>query len=211
MNLSGTAGADIRKVAEGQVDDQPMRIITAERCFKESSATLWCALTEADRIAHWFVPISGDLRLGGRYDLPMGVEGTIVSCQKFRGFRLSWEQEGQVSWVEVNLEQGDDSTRLRLVHSIPKDRKAEQHWRKYGAGATGIGWDLSILGLVLYLDEGLKALDREVIDKWLTSDGGREFIESSATAWRIKQVESGESPEIAKEMADHAYRFYTGT
>jgi hypothetical protein len=37
--------------------------------YPASQSDLWDAVTNADRIPRWFLPVSGDLRLGGHYQL----------------------------------------------------------------------------------------------------------------------------------------------
>ena len=55
-------------------------------------------------------------------------------------------------------------TRLTLEHAVVKDEAGEAHWRQFGPGATGIGWDLSFLGMALHLDSGGAAIDRAAND-----------------------------------------------
>ena len=45
------------------------RVVVAERTYTTSVDDLWDALTSPDRIARWFLPVSGDLRVGGRFQL----------------------------------------------------------------------------------------------------------------------------------------------
>ena len=51
------------------------------------STTLWDACTNAERIPRWFLPVSGDLRLGGRYQLEGNAGGTIERCDPPRSLR----------------------------------------------------------------------------------------------------------------------------
>ena len=41
---------------------------------------MWDAVTSAERIPRWFLPISGDLRLGGRYQLEGNAGGEVLEC-----------------------------------------------------------------------------------------------------------------------------------
>ena len=51
---------------------------------------------------------------------------------------------GGVSWVTVRLSPDPKGgTRLELEHAA----HVEEHWKKFGPGAVGIGWDLGLLGL----------------------------------------------------------------
>ena len=64
-SVERTVGA--RKLAAGTA-----RTVTLTRVFDSPIAETWAACTERERIQRWFVPVSGDLRVGGRFQ----VEGT---------------------------------------------------------------------------------------------------------------------------------------
>ena len=58
---------------------------------------------------------------------------------------MTWEYGDLVSWVEVDLAETGGSTTLVLRHIVHPDER----WERYGPGAVGIGWDLSMLGLAV--------------------------------------------------------------
>ena len=91
-----------------------------------------------------------------------------------------------------------------------KDEEAEEHWKQFGPGATGVGWDLSFFGLALHLGRGGVAIDQEANEAWLASESGKEFISDCAKAWGEAHIASGEVPEIARSMAQRTAGFYTG-
>ena len=66
-------------------------------------ADLWDACTNIDRIPRWFLPITGDLRVGGHYRLEGNANGTILTCDPPREFTATWECGGDVSWIEVRI------------------------------------------------------------------------------------------------------------
>ena len=43
---------------------------------------VWDALTNPSRIGRWFLPISGDLRLGGTYQFDGNAGGRILECDR---------------------------------------------------------------------------------------------------------------------------------
>ena len=51
------------------------------RTYDTTIDDLWDACTNPDRIPRWFLPISGDLRLNGRYQLEGNAGGTIERCE----------------------------------------------------------------------------------------------------------------------------------
>ena len=105
---------------------------------------VWDACTNAERIPRWFLPVSGDLRLGGRYQLEGNAGGTIERCDPPKSFVATWEYGGEVSWIEVRLTpEADDRTRLEIEHIAHVD---DERWAEFGPGAVGIGWDRGVLG-----------------------------------------------------------------
>ena len=100
------------------------------------------------------------------------------------------------------------STKSRFAISAAE--ASEEHWKQYGPGAGGVGWDLTFLGLALHLDSGGQAIDAKNTDAWLASDAGKAFMRNSADDWREAHVKAGEDPEVAEAMARRTADFYTG-
>src|SRR3546814_9965370 len=71
-------------------------------------------------------------------------------------------------------EAGDDSTRLTLRHSAPLDDKSEEFWDRFGPGAVGVGWDLSLMGLGWHIETG-ESNERFAEETWALSDEGKAF------------------------------------
>src|SRR6478609_8066841 len=84
-------------------DSDGAYVLVATRSYPTSAEDLWDALTTAERIPRWFLPITGDLRLGGRYQLQGNAGGQVERCEPPRDLGLTWEMQGQVSWVNVAL------------------------------------------------------------------------------------------------------------
>jgi uncharacterized protein YndB with AHSA1/START domain len=119
------------------------QVSTMSQVFDTGIDDLWDAVTSAERIPRWFLPISGELRQGGRYQFQGHAGGTISRCEKPTGFAATWEAGDDVSWIEVRLTpEGDNRTRLELEHT--GHPKAE-FWEQFGPGAAGLGWDSILL------------------------------------------------------------------
>ena len=43
--------------------------VVLRRTYPAAVADVWDALTSPERIARWFLPVTGDLHLGGKYQL----------------------------------------------------------------------------------------------------------------------------------------------
>ncbi len=210
MDYTNAFGAEFREVQDRTHDGQAVRVVVATRLYATDRDDLWNALTDAERIPRWFLPVTGQLELGGRYQIEGNAEGSVLQCDPPEALEVTWEFGGHVSWVHVRLAQDEGGTRLTLEHLIPKDEAGEEHWKQYGPGATGVGWDLSFLGLALHLDSGGQAIDRSSNDAWLASDAGKAFMRTSSNLWREAHVKAGEDPEVAEAMARRTADFYTG-
>jgi len=66
IDIAGHVGAVTRIVRRGERDGRPIQTLVAERTYDTAIDDLWDAITSAERIPRWLLPISGELRLGGR-------------------------------------------------------------------------------------------------------------------------------------------------
>src|SRR5436189_1049365 len=111
------AGAIVRNVKSVERDGKPAKAVVATATYETSIEDLWDAVTTASRIKRWFLPVGGELKLGGRYQLEGNAGGTITACDAPTFFATTWEFGGQTSWVEVQLVSTKlDETQLELTH-----------------------------------------------------------------------------------------------
>ena len=80
MDFTTAIDAIHREIRDTTRDGKPARMIVAERSYPTSADDVWDALTSPERLPRWFMPISGDLELGGRYQLEGNAGGTIETC-----------------------------------------------------------------------------------------------------------------------------------
>ena len=210
MDFKRIMGAQIRGVDDREHNGAPARVVIATRTYDTQTNDLWDAITNPERLPRWFLPISGDLRLNGRYQLEGHAGGLITRCDPPEALDVTWETGGNISWVTVRLAPDGAGTRLTLEHAMPKDPESEAHWEKYGPGATGVGWDLTLAGIDLHLPNPEVHVDRKQVDGWMASDPGKAFIKGSASAWGDAHIKAGEAPDIARGMAERTAKFYTG-
>lgn len=208
MNIDVPAmiGAVVREVAVREQDGKPARAVIATRAYDTTVDDLWDAITSPLRIPRWFLPITGDLKLGGRYQLQGNAGGTITACEPPRRLSLTWEFGGQVTWVNVLLSEAGDGAQLELEHIAHVD---EDHWKQFGPGAVGVGWELSLMGLALHLESGA-AVDPEAFAAWSASPESKAMMTASGTAWGEAHAASGEDAETARASAARTVAFYTG-
>jgi uncharacterized protein YndB with AHSA1/START domain len=183
------------------------KAVVLEREYDAPIDDVWDALTNPERINRWFLPISGEYRLGGRYQLEGNAGGEIVACERPNRFKVTWlygepASPVDISEVEVRLSRiADDRTRLQLEHvaDVPVDR-----WDEYGPGAVGVGWEGAVLGLALHLAGG--SIDDP--NAWSVSDEGREFFTRSSNAWGEANRAAGANPEAAARAVARTTAFY---
>ena len=103
LNVESHLGAVERSVSYLERNGQPASAVTLARSYETTVADLWDAVTNGERIPRWFVPITGDLKLGGRYQLEGNAGGTITTCEPPTRLAVTWEFAGDVSWVDVEV------------------------------------------------------------------------------------------------------------
>ena len=198
-------GAVTREVGSRTKDGQAARVVTASRTYSTPSDDLWEAVTSAERLPRWFLPVTGDLRLGGRYQLQGNAGGEILVCEPPRHVKLTWEFGGKTSWLDVRIATHRDGACLTLEHEMFVD----DHWKEFGAGATGVGWDLALVGLTQHVAGSMA--NAEAGMAWMMSDNGKSFVRESSDAWGLAAIASGESTDIAKAAVSRTTAAYTGS
>ncbi|MGV9561213.1 SRPBCC family protein [Streptomyces sp. NPDC003480] len=183
------------------------RVVTISRTYDSPLEDLWDACTNPERIPRWFLPVSGELRLGGRFRLQGNASGTIERCDPPKGFFATWEFGGEVSWIELRLTPVEEGrTRFELEHIAHVD---DERWAEFGPGAVGVGWDLGLLGLSRHLASGA-SVDPAASMAWLTSEEGRRYVTLSSAAWGEANTAAGEPEEAARAAAERTTAAYTG-
>jgi uncharacterized protein YndB with AHSA1/START domain len=200
-----SAGLVTREVRSGSRDGAPTKLAIARRTYPTDQADLWDAVTNAERIPRWFTPITGELSLGGRYQLEGNAGGVIERCVEPESFAVTWEFGSMMSWLAVTLSPAQDGTMLELVHEAPVDPDV---WDQFGPGAVGVGWDLALLGLGLHIESGA-SVDREWAATFTFSAEGVDFVRRAAAGWADAAVDDGDQPGGAHDAAARTVAFYT--
>jgi uncharacterized protein YndB with AHSA1/START domain len=167
--------------------------VLVRREYDAAVDDVWDAVTDPVRVKRWFMPLSGDLRAGGTFQLEGNAGGEILECHPPRRLRVTFG--GPDSLVELRLTaQGDEQTALELEHTVPLAMAGS------GAGAlfVGPGWDGAFLALALYVAG-------EVADDPVAAASSPEAIEfsrQSVQAW-VDAIESSGTAS-AEEIAGAA-------
>lgn len=207
IDITQQLGAVARTFEKRDHNGQPAYVVTASRTYDTTVEDLWEALTSKDRIPRWFLPIEGNLELGGRYQLKGNAGGTITRCEPPNAFGVTWEFGGDTSWLEVRLHSTNSGTaHLELEHiaHVPDDR-----WKQFGPGAVGVGWDMTLYGLALHIGTG-NPNDAGEFMAWVGSPEGKGFIRGSSDDWCRASIAGGTDPDTAKGSAARTTAAYTG-
>lgn len=185
-----------REVRNGEAETV---VVTLTRTYDADAEDVWEALTDPERLARWFSPVSGDLREGGTFSIQGNASGDIRRCEKPTWLSLTFGSPDSI--VDLRLSPAGERTTLELAHSVPLAMAGS------GAGALypGPGWDGALLGLGIFLrgdaigDPAEAANSPEVvefnkgsIERWVTA------VEASGTA-------TAEQVEQAKAVAVQQY------
>lgn len=198
-------GVTVRAVERGEYASKPAKIVIASAEYETDIEDLWDAITDAQRISRWLCPVTGDLRLSGRYHLEGNASGLIKECERPSHLGLTWEYDDQATWVSVDLDQlQGDRTSLRLQHFVPDDDK----WRTFGPGAVGVGWDLALLELARHLSNPYAAKIAHGIDR-VTSNEANNFVAACCNAWCAADIAFGTDRVTAEERSTSTRQFYT--
>ena len=195
-----------RQVGVRTLEAGQARTVTISQSYRATTEEVWDACTNPERIARWFLPISGELRVGGRYQIQGNASGTIERCDPPKSFAATWEYGGSTSWIEVRLmTEPEERTRLVLEHIA---HVTDEQWAEFGPGAVGVGWDMGIMGLARHLSSGA-AVNPSESAKWMASDEGRQFMTLSSQRWCDANIASGTEAAEAQAAADRTTAAYT--
>jgi uncharacterized protein YndB with AHSA1/START domain len=208
--MANVFGAEFRQVQQREHEGKPALVAIATRSYDTSVDDLWSTITTRERIERFFLPIEGELRLGGRYQLKGNAGGTITRCDPPEALDVTWEFGGGTSWVTVRLAPDGQKARLTLEHIAHRDAIGEAHLKQFGPGAVGVGWDLVFHGLALHLSAPDGEVDKAAVEAWTQSSAGKAAIRLSGEAWAAADAASGEDASEARAKAERTIAFYTG-
>lgn len=213
FDLDAHLAAMARTIRSGSRDGVPTKVVVATRTFSTMPEDLWDAFASAERIRRRFLPVSGDLRLGGRFQLHGNAVGVIEECDAPRRLAVTWEFGGEVSWLTLHVAPDGDGARLELAHVAPFDAgsPAAEFWSMYGPGAAGVGWDMGFQAFARHLaDPVAPGLDPEQAAAWATSSEARALYATASRAWAQADMAHGTPEQNALAAAERTRAFYSG-
>lgn len=190
-----------RTVGSATLPAEEARVVTLSRTYPADVADVWDAVTSPERLPRWFLPVSGDLRVGGTYQTEGNAGGEIRVCDAPHHLQITWVMgpagPEDSSIVDVRLEPADDGTRLTLEHTAVTP---PEFWDQFGPGAVGVGWDGALLGLGLHLAGVEGAIDPETL---ATDPAVRAFNTASSEAWgaALAAADGLDAEDVAARVA----------
>ena len=202
-NFLTLAEAVTRRVEKRDLTGKAACATIMESVYDTDVADVWGALTNKRRLPKWFAPVDGDFKLGGRFQIKGNAGGEISKCENEKGFDLTWEFGGNISWVKVGIKSENDKTHLYVEHLAHTEGK---HFETYGPGATGVGWDLSLVGLGYYVQTS-QSIDNTV---FMESPDAKNVISLCAKGWGDAAIKAGFDEQSALVSAGNTQKFYLG-
>ncbi|MBM9467999.1 SRPBCC domain-containing protein [Nakamurella leprariae] len=188
--------ADVhRHVSRESSDAGELVRVTLRRPFAAETHDLWHAVTDPDLISRWFMPISGDFREGGHFDLQGNAGGDIEQCDPPRTFRVTFGDASSVVTVTMH-ELAGDRTELVLDHTVPVTVAGSTA----GALYVGPGWDGALVGLARFIDGRAEGDPVQAIN----SPKMIQFSRQSVALWADAAAMGGASAqevETARQVA----------
>ncbi|MGS0685998.1 SRPBCC family protein [Nakamurella sp. GG22] len=185
--------------------------VTLRQRYDADPEDVWSALTDPDRLRRWFMPLTGDLRVGGSFQLEGNAGGDILTCEPPALLRVTFGAPNSI--VSVFLVAEGDQTELLLEHSVP----AEMAGSGAGAFYVGPGWDGALMALARFTDG--EAIDDPVAAA--SSPEAEEFSLGSIVAWvsavtesgtaTAEQIEDGRQMALAQFAPSHLEQQHTGS
>ena len=195
-----------RETSRRTVAGAEARTVLLRRTYDAPAEDVWDACTDPERISRWFLPVSGDLRLGGHYQLHGNAGGEILECDPPKHLRVSWAMGADPGFSEVEVRLTAESAEQTVFELEHVAVVPPEFWDQFGPGAVGVGWDLVVLGLGLHLKgKGISPAEAEA---WQATDEARAYMTRSSQAWGDALRSSGAAADAVAAAVAATTAFY---
>ena len=147
-------GATERETGQREIGGQAGCSVRIRRSFPAPVGEVWSACTTRSRIDTWFLPVTGELRVGGTYQLESYAEGEIIRCEKPGFLSVTMAIQGAPGEAQLRLRENGEDTVLEFEHTMAADAAL---WSAI-APEIGSAWEVALK----YLERHLRG---EQIDK----------------------------------------------
>jgi uncharacterized protein YndB with AHSA1/START domain len=175
-DISTSRSGTDREIGRRTIAAGEARTALVRRRYDAPIEDVWSACTDPDRVRRWLLPVTGDLRVGGRFALEGNASGEILRCEPPRLLAVTWVYgDRPADEVELRLSRGDDGgTLLELEHAtVAELAPGEVDGAAVDAVlGVGLGWELPLTyALPAFLAGSLPAAppDEEAMTKAVTS------------------------------------------
>jgi uncharacterized protein YndB with AHSA1/START domain len=168
-----------RRIAAGEA-----RTAVLRRRYDAPIEDVWEACTVPDRINRWFLPVTGDLRVGGSFSLEGNASGEILRCEPPHLLAVTWVYSDRpVDEVELRLSAGAGGGIVLDPDHATVSTKVEWDGQLLDViPGVGSGWELPLsYSLPRYLRGELP--DAPASEWYEPAPEHMELAERSAEAW----------------------------
>ncbi len=210
MDIDAQLDAVDRGIATGTREGADTYVQTVAQTYPAPIDDVWDALTSAERLPRWFLPVSGDLRLGGRYAIEGNASGTVESCDAPELLRrdLGVRRRRHLGHRAPRrcrargAPASSSSTSPRAPTSAPRCGSSSARPRRASAGTRPCSGSRST--------SRRGEVKPENAQEWLAGEEGIGFMRGSADRWAAAHVAMGADPDVARAAADTTFAAYTG-
>jgi uncharacterized protein YndB with AHSA1/START domain len=188
-----------RSIGHRTIANGDGRSVVLRRTYDAPVEDVWDACSDPDRLKRWFLPVSGDLRLGGRFQIEGNACGEILRCEPPRLLAVSWVYgDNPADEVELRLAPGSDGTTVLELEHASSPGTAD------GLAGVGVGWELAVFSLSAHLAG--QTIDPTGLEQ---TPEYRRFVVLSSTAWGAALEAGGMATAAeATAVAERTAAFY---
>ncbi|MFB4192939.1 SRPBCC domain-containing protein [Streptomyces carpaticus] len=150
-----------REVGRRPVPEGEARTILIRRHYPARLVDVWDAVTDPAQLAQWFLPVDGELELGGHFRIEGNASGEILRCEAPNLLAVTWDfGTGPSSEVIVRLADVSATEAALELEQAPVPDVIEMDGRRFdpvlndydtGLFGLGTGWELALISLGRFL------------------------------------------------------------
>ena len=179
--------------------------VLLETTIHAPAGAVWDAISTFQQLNRWFGRVLPSEGTAGGYVIPGSAWGAVLARIPEQHLRMSWNFDDRTSIVDLDLtppfddSHGRGACDLSLSHS---SELSDEDWQSFGVIGVGVAWDLTLLRLKQYLQQGIVEIEkgafsrpaesvRAELDAWTQSREAHEFMRSCAARWATATLTAG--------------------
>ena len=194
-DAAGASAETHREVRRRRIAAGEARTTLIRRRYAAPTGTVWDACTDPERLGRWFLPVTGEFRVGGTFALEGNAHGEILRCQAPHLLSLTWAYgDRPVDEVALRLSPDKDGgTVLELEHATVSGLVEWDGQMLDVLPDVGAGWEMGLFALGMYLRDGLPIVAAE----FERTPAVQDLAERSGRAWAalVEETAPPEHPE----------------